>query len=425
MRYRAPRGTQDILPTEQPYWRYVTQRAEGLALRFGYRRIDTPLFEQAGLFERSVGLGTDIVEKETYTFADRGGDEMTLRPEGTAPVCRAYLERGMHTLPQPVRLYYFCPIFRYERPQAGRYRQHHQFGVEAIGDDDPAVDAEVIELGWRFTKEELGLTDLVLLVNSIGCAECRPAYLETLRAYYQPHVDAGRVCPDCRVRFQRNVLRMLDCKRTDFSCQPLADGAPTTVEHLCSACADHWNTLQHHLKTLEVPFQVVRRLVRGLDYYTRTVFEIQPQGAEGSQSTVLAGGRYDGLIEELGGRHTPGIGFGSGLERLVLNVKRQEVPVPQTPGPDAVVVFLSRPAQEESLRLASRLRTQGLEVVLAPPGKSLRGQMRHATALEARYTLILGDDELQRGTVQVKEMATGEQQEVEVAEAITAISKVG
>ena len=414
MRYQAPRGTQDVLPPEQPSWRYVTEKAESLARRFGYARIETPLFEQAGLFLRSVGEGTDIVEKETYTFRDRGDEELTLRAEGTAPLCRAYLEAGMHTWPQPVRLFYFCPVFRYERPQAGRFRQHHQFGVEAIGDGDPAVDAEVIELGWRFTQE-LGLTGLVLLVNSIGCSDCRPAYLERLRSSYEPHVRAERVCPDCRLRFQRNLLRMLDCKRTDFSCQQLIAGAPATTEHLCAACASHWGALQGYLQALEVPFQVQHSLVRGLDYYTRTTFEIQPQGVAGAQSTILGGGRYDGLIEELGGRPTPGIGFGSGLERLIMNLKRQAVSFPRADAPDAVAVSQSDSARREALRLAGRLRAEGLRALLAP-NRSLRGQMRHATALKARYALIMGDDELARGAVQVKNMATGEQREVPVAD---------
>ncbi len=421
MRYQAPRGTQDILPPDQPHWRYVADTAQALAHRFGYGRVDTPAFEQAGLFVRSVGEGTDIVEKEMYTFLDRGGAELTLRPEGTAPVCRAYLERGMHTWPQPVRLYYFCPVFRYERPQAGRFRQHHQFGVEAIGDADPAVDAEVIELGWRFIAN-LGLTNMTLLINSIGDHQCRPAHLDALRAYYQPHVDAKRVCPDCLVRYERNVLRMLDCKRTDFDCQHLMPHAPRTTSYLCDDCARHWEKLQGHLQTLDLPFQVRFNLVRGLDYYTRTVFEIQPLGIEGAQNTVLAGGRYDGLIQELGGRPTPGIGFGSGLERLILNVKRQETPVPDHSTPDAVIVALGDAAQAEAMRLAGRLRAQGLRVVLAPAGRSMRGQLRHATALDARYTLILGDDELANGAVQVKHMATGDQRQLPTADVASALT---
>ena len=412
MRYRAPRGTQDVLPEEQSHWDYVTTSAREQARRFGYGRIDTPVFEHTGLFLRGVGEGTDIVEKETYTFPDRSGEEMTLRPEGTASVCRAYLEHGMQNRPQPVRVHYFCPIFRYDRPQAGRLRQHHQFGVEAIGDGDPAVDAEVIELGWRFT-ESLGLKGLSLAINSIGDRESRPAYLAALKAHYAPALD--RVCPDCRMRYGRNPLRMLDCKRSDFDCQEMIATAPRIVDNLNAACDAHFTQVQRHLEALSIPFHVNPTLVRGLDYYTRTVFEILPPG-EGAQSVVLGGGRYDGLIELLGGRPTPGIGFGSGIERLILNVKRQEAAqaAPEAGGVDAVVVGLGDAAAAAAVKLASDLRRQGLTAVLAPQGRSLRGQMRHATALKATYALILGEDELAHGAVQVKDLASGAQRAVAI-----------
>ena len=410
MQFRLPRGTQDILPEDQPYWRHVTSVAQEIARRFGYNRIDTPVFEQAGLFERGVGEGTDIVEKETYTFQDRSNEMMTLRAEGTAPVCRAYLEHGMASMPQPVRMHYFCPIFRYERPQAGRFRQHNQFGVEAIGDADPSVDAEIIDLGWRFT-EALGLKGLSLVINTIGDPECRPKYLEALKAAYEPHLD--KICPDCRMRFQRNPLRMLDCKRTDFACQEYISAAPQMYDHLCNGCSDHFGKLQSYLAALVIPYRIDARLVRGLDYYTRTVFEIQPP-EEGAQSTVLGGGRYDGLIEQLGGRPTPGVGFGSGLERLVLNVKRQNADIGQyrDENVEAMVISLGDTAASVAVKLTSRLRNDGIRAVLAQPGRSLRGQMRHATALKARFTLVLGDDEVIAGTVQLKDMATGEQSEI-------------
>ena len=412
MRYRAPRGTQDVLPEEQSRWDYVTAAAREQARRFGYGRIDTPVFEQAGLFQRGVGEGTDIVEKETYTFPDRSGDEVTLRPEGTASVCRAYLEHGMHNRPQPVRVHYFCPIFRYDRPQAGRLRQHHQFGVEAIGDGDPAVDAEVIELGWRVTQA-LGLQGLSLALNSIGDPACRPAYLAALKEHYAQALD--RACPDCRMRYERNPLRMLDCKRADFACQELIAAAPLMADNLCDACAEHFAQVRRYLEALDIPYHVNPTLVRGLDYYTRTVFEILPP-EEGAQSVVLGGGRYDGLIELLGGRPTPGIGFGSGIERFILNVKRQEAATaqPEGAGVDAVVVSLGDAAAAAGVKLASDLRRQGLEAVLAPQGRSLRGQLRHATALRASYALVLGEDELARGAVQVKELASGAQREVQI-----------
>lgn len=410
MQFRLPRGTQDILPEDQPYWRHVTSVAQEIARRFGYNRIDTPVFEQAGLFERGVGEGTDIVEKETYTFQDRSNEMMTLRAEGTAPVCRAYLEHGMASMPQPVRMHYFCPIFRYERPQAGRFRQHNQFGVEAIGDADPSVDAEIIDLGWRFT-EALGLKGLSLVINTIGDPDCRPKYLEALKAAYKPHLN--KICPDCRMRFERNPLRMLDCKRTDFACQDYIIAAPQMYDHLCNGCSDHFGKLQGYLAALAIPYRIDARLVRGLDYYTRTVFEIQPP-EEGSQSTVLGGGRYDGLIEQLGGRSTPGVGFGSGLERLVLNVKRQNASIAQyrDENVEAMVISLGDTAASVAVKLTSQLRNDGIRAVLAQPGRSLRGQMRHATALKARFTLVVGEDEVNAGTVQLKDMATGDQREI-------------
>jgi histidyl-tRNA synthetase len=417
VQYRAPRGTRDILPAEQSYWRHVEATARELAHLFGYAQIDTPIFEQRALFDRSVGQGTDIVEKETYTFQDRGGEELTLRPEGTAPICRAYLEHGMSSLPQPVRLYYFCPNFRYERPQAGRYRHFNQCGVEAIGDSNPAVDAEVIELSWRLV-EELGLSGQQLLVNSIGDGECRPRYLERLRSHYTHHL--GKVCTDCHHRFERNVLRMLDCKRSDFGCQELIAEAPRSADHLCTACAGHWSKLLYYLDALDLPYTVEPRLVRGLDYYTRTAFEIQPPG-KGAQSTVLGGGRYDGLIQELGGQPTPGIGFGAGMERLVLNVKRRGEAAPENDQTQVVVIGLGEVAYREAHRLASHLRREGIQAVLAPAGRSMRGQMRHATALKARYSLILGEEEVQKETVTVKNMARSEQMEIPAKSAASVV----
>ncbi|MFC1860330.1 histidine--tRNA ligase [Chloroflexota bacterium] len=282
--YQAPRGTSDILPEEQAYWRYVEQKAVDACQLHGYERIDGPAFEDTRLFSRSVGEGTDIVEKEMYTFEDRGGNKITLRPEGTAPVCRAYMEHGLHNLPQPVKLYYITSIFRYERPQAGRYRQHYQFGCEAIGDDDPTLDAEVIDMAWQFFRS-LGLHHLSLHLNSIGCKICRPAYLAILKDYYTSHTND--LCPDCETRLKRNPLRLLDCKKP--RCQQIANSAPKSSDHLCPQCDEHFNRLKRYLGLLDLPFTINHCLVRGLDYYTRTVFEIQPE-AEGAQSTLGGGG---------------------------------------------------------------------------------------------------------------------------------------
>ena len=404
MVFRAPRGTADHLPEEQKYWRYIESKAVEIANRFGYGRIDTPAFEDSNLFIRSVGEGTDIVEKEMYTFEDRGGDSVTLRPEGTAPVCRAYLEHGMHNLPQPVRMYYFCPVFRYERPQAGRFRQHHQFGVEALGDSDPSVDAEVIEVAWELMGS-LGLRDITLLVNSIGDDQCRPAYIERLREYYTGHHD--RLCDDCRNRLGRNPLRLLDCKVE--TCHALGDEAPRSTDYLCDDCREHWEKLSTYLDAMDLPHTVDHRLVRGLDYYTRTVFEIQPLDV-GGQSTICGGGRYDGLITELGGRPTPGIGFATGIERLTLNLKRDEVPVPDEPSPQYLVANVGDNARTAALELAVRLRRAGVGAILSSGSRGLRGQMRQANALGIPYALILGDDEIAKGEVVVRDMSASTQE---------------
>ena len=417
MVFRAPRGTADHLPEEQKYWRYIESKALEIANRFGYGRIDTPAFEDSNLFIRSVGAGTDIVEKEMYTFDDRGGDSITLRPEGTAPVCRAYLEHGMHNLPQPVRMYYFCPVFRYERPQAGRFRQHHQFGVEALGDADPSVDAEVIEVAWELMGS-LGLRDVQLLINSIGDSNCRPSYIEQLREYYAGHHD--RLCNDCKDRLERNPLRLLDCKVE--TCHALGDDAPRSTDYLCDECRDHWGKLSTYLETMDLPCTVDHRLVRGLDYYTRTVFEIQPLDV-GGQSTIVGGGRYDGLITALGGRPTPGIGFATGIERLTLNLKRDDVPVPDEPSPQYLVANVGDNARNAALDLAVRLRRSGVGAILSSGSRGLRGQMRQANALNIPYALILGDDEIARGEVVVRDMAASTQESRPLADFMAEVGR--
>ncbi len=408
MRFQAPRGTYDRLPSDQARWELVSGAARRAAERFGYGRIDTPAFEDAGLFVRGVGQVTDIVEKETYTFEDRGGDPLTLRAEGTAPVCRAYLEHGMHNLPQPVRLFYFCPVFRYERPQSGRYRQHHQFGVEAIGGPEPEVDAEVIELGWRLL-EELGIGGLRLLVNSMGDADTRGDYVERLQAYFRDRIDL--IPPEIAGRVETNPLRVLDSK--DPRMAEIRAGAPRCVDHLGPEAADHWRSLLGHLDALRLPYRVEHSMVRGFDYYTRTVFEIVPPGA-GSQSTIIGGGRYDGLVEQLGGRPTPGIGFGMGIERVVAGLD-PEGGVPARSAPKVVVAHVGGPARAEAVTLASGLRRDGVAAVVAP-ARGLRSQMRYASAVDATHAVVLGEDEMRAGTATVRDLAAGEQREVARAE---------
>jgi len=406
--YRAPRGTQDILPQDQPYWQFIRDQIHRLCTLYGYERLDPPLFEETSLFTRGIGASTDIVEKEMYTFQDKGGDSLTLLPEATASVMRAYLEHGMYVLPQPVKLYSILPIFRYERPQAGRFRQHYQFNYEAIGVQDPALDAEVISLAWRF-YEDLGLRDLNLQLNSIGDQNCRPAYIEALIDYYQG--KERKICTDCRARLKRNPLRLLDCKNE--GCQPIIEAAPKSLDFLCPECAEHFATLRVQLDLLQIPYQLNHRLVRGLDYYTKTVFEVWAPGI-GAQNAVGGGGRYDGLAKEIGGRDTPAIGFAIGLERVIMTMKAQGVQVPPWPRPQIFLAHHGSKAKEEGLRLVERLREAGFRAIMSFGDRSLKAQMREADREGAEYTLILGEEERRRGEITVREMATGQEAQVEI-----------
>ncbi|MFW6174513.1 MAG: histidine--tRNA ligase [Chloroflexota bacterium] len=409
--FRAPRGTSDILPEDQPYWAFVAEAGARVASRFGYRRIETPTFEPTRLFERGVGDETDIVQKEMYTFEDHAGESLTLRPEGTASVCRSYIQHGMRNLPQPVRLFYDGPMFRYERPQAGRFRQFHQFGVEAIGDPSPEIDAEIIEMGWMFLQE-LGISDITLRINSLGDPDDRDPYSAALGEYYSQHLES--LPKEAQDRLKRAPLRLLDSK--DPRLQELAGDAPRSLDYMGEESRAHWERLLSLLDGLkpvypDLNYVVDHRLVRGLDYYNRTVFEIEPRDA-GGQSTLLAGGRYDPLVEILGGDPAPGIGFAAGLERLILGLKEQETPIPETPPIDVVVVRPGDTERERAAQAAAALRARGLSVVVAP-ARSMRAQLRYADSLSAQYALILGDRELERGKATLKPLdGSGEQSEV-------------
>ena len=411
--YKAPRGTFDILPQEHTYWKYVEEKATSLCQLYGYQPLSTPVFEDAQIFTKTVAGGTDIVDKEMYIFEDKSGQELALRAEGTAPVCRAYLEHGLFNLPQPVKLYYIGPAFRYERPQSGRYRQHHQFGFEAIGDADPALDAEVIEMAQQFFYS-LGLSRFSLHLNSIGCKICRPSYLEVLKQHYSGYTD--NLCLDCKVRLVKNPLRLLDCKIP--SCQEIAKTAPKIPDYLCPECQLHFQSVQKYLGAMSILFQLNPRLVRGLDYYTRTVFEIEPRD-KGGQSTLGGGGRYDNLIEELGGKPTPAVGFAVGLERIILNLKNQKLEIPALPKPDAFIAYLEEEAKIEAMKMASELRKAGVAVTMATGDKSLRGQMRQANSLGIAYALIIGEEEVNKRTVMLRDMRSGEQKTIPLAEIAT------
>lgn len=414
--FKAPRGTSDILPQEKAYWRYIEEKAVYLCQLYGYQPLNTPVFEDYQLFAHTAPDGADII-KEMYVFEDRSGQKLVLTAEGTAPICRAYLEHGLFNLPQPVKLYYIIPAFRYERPQAGRYRQHHQLGCEAIGDADPALDAEVIELMYRFLSS-LGLSRLVIEINSIGCRKCQPGYVEALKKYYSPIRD--RLCPDCKVRLARNPLRLLDCK--EASCQEIITGAPKITDYLCSECQTHFQSVQKYLTALGITYQLNHRLVRGLDYYTRTVFEVKPEG-KGVQIALGGGGRYDNLIEELGGKPTAAVGFAAGIERIIIALKNQNVIVPALPKPVAYVAYLGTQAKLEATKLVSRLRHQGIAAIQATGEKSLKSQLRQANSLDVKYTVIIGEKEVANETAVLRDMSSGEQETVPLSEIASLLEK--
>ena len=406
MQYQAPTGTQDILPEDQPYWRYVIARLRHIVEQYGFQEIDVPMFEDTSLFARGVGEATDIVEKEMYTFEDRGGRSLTLRPEFTAGLMRAYVEHGMHVRPSPVKLYSIGPIFRYERPQAGRYRQHTQLDVEIVGEQDPATDLEIMSVAWHIYAD-LGFRGLSFQLNSNGCPQCKPDYTKVLRAYYQDHQDT--ICDDCKRRLLTNPLRLLDCKQPQ--CQPVMAGAPHITDHLCAGCADHFATLRTYLDDLDRPYVLNHRLVRGLDYYTKTVFEVWVEGI-GAQSSVCGGGRYDGLIELLGGPPTPAVGFATGIERIILTLKNQGIEPLPLPGPQVFLAHLGEAAKRAAIRLLDQLRQADVGAVMGFGDRSLKAQLRQAGRQGMAYVLVLGEDELAAGQVTVRDMAQGQQERV-------------
>jgi histidyl-tRNA synthetase len=405
--FRAPRGTHDLLPPERAAFARLERLAADLIRRYGYRQIETPMFEQAAVFERGIGEVTDVVEKELFRIAPRTeeSESWALRPEPTAGIVRAYVQHGMQTWPQPVKLALTGPMFRYDRPQAGRYRQFWQFDVEAIGDPGPAIDAEIIELADRFYREA-GLAGVDLHLNSIGDAACRPAYIEELTAFYRARRD--RLPPLERERLERNPLRLLDSK--EHAMVELNALAPSIVDSLCAACAEHFDGVRAHLDALGIGYRLNPRLVRGLDYYTRTAFEVFPPVADGQQSAIGGGGRYDGLVELLGGRPTPGIGFGIGLDRLALALGSVEGGAAE-PGPLVVVAGADPAATAERLRIATELRVAGLSARAELGQRKLGKQLEAASRDHAHFAVILGD-ELADGQVQVKDLEAGTQKVV-------------
>ena len=408
--FRAARGTRDLLPDETPRWTRLERLAADLATRYGYRRIETPMFEQTAVFERGVGEVTDIVEKELFRLAPRTdeSESWSLRPEPTAGIVRAYVQHGMQTWPQPVKVFEIGPMFRYDRPQAGRYRQFWQFDVEAIGDPGPAVDAEIIELGMRFYRDA-GLDGVQVLLNSIGDAACRPAYVHELTDYYRAHADA---LPSTeRDRLERNVLRLLDSR--DPAMAAINAKAPRIIDRLCEPCATHFAAVRAHLDAVDVPYRTESGLVRGLDYYTRTAFEFYVEERQGQQQALGGGGRYDGLVELLGGRPTPGIGFGIGLDRLLLALDEQGSgnSAGVADAPTAVVVGADPVATVERLRIATLLRAEGIAARAELGPRKLGKQLEAAARDQAHFAIIVGD-ELANGEVQLRDLPAGTQKVV-------------
>lgn len=402
--FQKPKGTQDLLPGTVEKWQYLESVARDLCRRFNYKEIRTPIFEQTELFQRGVGETTDIVEKEMYTFLDKGKRSMTLRPEGTAGVVRAYVENKLYGEPDVTKLFYIGPMFRYEQPQAGRYRQLHQFGIEAFGSLDPALDAEVIALGHMF-YQEIGLRDVIVEINSVGNAPSRAAYRETLQAYLKPMLP--ELCKDCQSRYERNPLRILDCKVDQ---EKFVD-APSILDSLDEECQEHFDAVKQLLTDMGIEYRVNHRLVRGLDYYTHTAFEYKAGGI-GAIDTIGGGGRYNGLVAEIGGPDQPGVGLGLGIERALLVMEAQGVEIPKEEPLDVFLIGLGEQAARETAGLLFKLRAAGIRAERDYLGRKIKAQMKAADRAQARYAGILGDDELAQGVITLKNLATGEQETV-------------
>jgi len=400
--FKAPKGTKDVLPEKSYQWQFLEARIREIVKKYGFLEARTPVIEHTELFLRGVGETTDIVQKEMYTFLDKGERSITLKPEGTAGIVRMFVENNLYADTQPTKMYYlYSPTFRYERPQAGRLREHHQFGVEFFGASKPSADAECIAVASELLAS-FGCDGLTVRLNSIGCPNCRPHYHEALNAYLRAHYDD--LCETCKVRLETNPLRVLDCKVE--SCQKIAQGAPAIGDHLCGECRDHQTALLELLDGMGIHYVIDPRLVRGLDYYTKTVFEITSENI-GSQSAVCGGGRYDGLVEEIGGPHTPGVGFGLGMERLLLVLENTGMQIEKPVRYDLYIASLGEQAEKKAFLLASELRSGGVKVEIDHIGRSVKAQMKYADKVGARYVLVLGGDELEKDEAKLKRMSDG------------------
>ena len=399
----APRGTKDVLPEESRAWQILEEKLRSLAHRFGFREIRFPTFEDVALFDRGVGDTTDVVQKEMYDFYDKGDRHIALRPEGTASVVRAFIEHSLHAKGLPLKVYYIAPNFRYEKPQAGRLREHHQFGVECFGAYDASADAEVISLGATLLRE-LGITDTTLHLNSCGCKECRKEYHAALKKYFETR--KGELCDTCNDRLDRNPMRILDCKRD--ICKSVAKDAPKITDYLCDECRAHFDKLRSYLDATGIEYELDPMLVRGLDYYTNTVFEFV-SGSLGAQSTVLGGGRYNGLVATLGGPETAGLGFGCGIERLLLTLEAEGKLPSDRLVPDVFVAYAEERAESVSNSLVYELRALSVSAERDTTGRSLKAQMKYAGKIGARYSAVIGGSEIDNGKITLKNMDSGEQ----------------
>ena len=415
---KAPRGTKDITPKDAYKWNYVENKFREICSLFGYEEMRTPVFEHTELFKRSVGDTTDIVQKEMYSFTDKGGRDITLKPEGTAGVVRAFIENKLYADTQPTKLFYITPCFRYERPQAGRQRQFHQFGIEALGSDKPSLDAEVIALAVQFFTE-VGLKDLAVSINSVGCPTCRAEYNARLKEYLDAKSDV--LCETCLERKDKNPMRVIDCKNPH--CKENLQDIPFMIDHLCEDCKDHFDKLQTYLKEMDINYVVDKTIVRGLDYYKKTAFEIISNDI-GSQSTVCGGGRYDGLVEMLGGpKGISGIGFALGAERLLLTLENNNIEIENPKSTDIYIATIGDAAKTKSFKLIKDLRSNHISADNDHLDKSLKAQFKYSDKLNAKYTVVIGDDELANDTATLKNMKTSEQTTIKLSELVDELKK--
>lgn len=411
----APKGTKDMMPEDAYKWHYLEEKFADICRRYGFKEIRTPVFEHTELFHRGVGDTTDIVQKEMYTFQDFAGRSITLRPEGTSPVVRAYTEHKEYAGVQPNKYYYNIPCFRYEKPQSGRLREFHQFGVETFGSIDMMADAEIIAIGYDFIKE-MGITDVRLEINSVGCPKCRGEHRTALKDFLKPKFD--QLCPTCQERYNTNPMRILDCKSPID--QELVQGAPMMLDYLCDECRQAFEDLKKNLDAFGIEYEVNPKIVRGLDYYTKTAFEFVTDKI-GAQGTVCGGGRYDGLVEEIGGPSTPGVGWGMGKERMLMTMEACGFEIPQEPGTDVFIAYLGEAGKTAALKLMKELRENGVAVQMDVMGRNLKNQFKHANRINAAKTVVIGESELESGKLTIKDMVSGEQTEVAIDAVVDAL----